>query len=148
MTNEEKALISDSFNAVRPNADQAAALFYERLFTLDPALRPLFQGDMRHQRKKLMDMLTVAVESLDRLDNLVPVLWQLGKRHGGYGVQDSHYDTVGAALLWALEQELGPAFTPAHKQAWADVYGLIAATMKQAAAEGAIPRLQTFLPED
>jgi protoheme ferro-lyase len=29
----------------------------------------------------------------------------------GYGVIDAHYAPVGAALLWTLEQGLGPAFT-------------------------------------
>ena len=142
MTPEQKKLIVESFQSLLPCADEAAARFYERLFALDPVLRPLFLGDMRKQRKKLMDTLEVAILSLDRLDTLVPVLWQLGKRHGGYGVQDSHYDTVGAALLWALEEQLGQGFTPAHKEAWTEVYGLIAATMKQAAAEGAIARPQ------
>lgn len=140
MTEEQKKLIITSFQQILPCADHTAMLFYERLFALDPALRPLFQGDMAKQRVKLMDMLDTAIGSLDRLDRLVPVLWQLGKRHGGYGVTDAHYDTVGAALFWALGEEMGVEFTPAHREAWAEVYGLMANTMKQAAAEGIAPR--------
>ena len=89
---------------------------------------------MAEQRRKLMQMLTAAVKGLDRLDRLVPVVEDLGRRHAGYGVADAHYDTVGAALLWTLEKGLGSAFTPEVKEAWATVYGLLATTMKNAAA--------------
>ena len=141
MTSEQKDLIVQSFGAVKPRAAEVAAAFYDALFTLDPSLRPMFLGDMKSQQKKLMDVLATAVDSLERLDALVPVLWQLGKRHGGYGVQDAHYDTVAAALLGTLESTLGPEeFTPAHKAAWADVYTLMATTMKQAASEGVVER--------
>ena len=94
----------------------------------------MFKGDMTEQRRKLMQMLTAAVKGLDRLDRLVPVVEDLGRRHAGYGVADAHYDTVGAALLWTLEKGLGSAFTPEVKEAWATVYGLLATTMKNAAA--------------
>lgn len=58
-----------------------------------------------------MKMLGTVVNSLTRLDELVPVAQDMAKRHVGYGVQPAHYDTVGAALLWTLEQGLGSAFT-------------------------------------
>ena len=135
VTPAQKTLVQESFAVIAPIADDAAALFYRRLFELDPALRRMFPGDMSEQRKKLMQMLTAAVKGLDRLDQLVPVVQELGRRHAGYGVADAHYDTVGAALLWTLEKGLGDAFTPETKEAWATVYGLIAATMQQAARE-------------
>jgi hemoglobin-like flavoprotein len=90
---------------------------------------------MTEQRKKLMQMLTAAVKGLDRLDQLVPVVQNLGRRHATYGVEDRHYDTVGAALLWTLGKGLGDAFTPETKDAWATVYGILATTMKTAARE-------------
>jgi hemoglobin-like flavoprotein len=79
--------------------------------------------------------ITAAVKGLDRLDQLVPVVEQLGRRHADYGVIDAHYDTVGSALLWTLEMGLGHAFTADVKDAWATVYGLLATTMKEAARE-------------
>jgi hemoglobin-like flavoprotein len=121
-----------------PIADDAAALFYRRLFELDPSLQRMFKGDMTEQRRKLMQMLTAAVKGLDRLDQLVPVVEDLGRRHVGYGVADAHYDTVGAALLWTLEKGLGNAFTPEVKDAWIAVYGLLAGTMKNAAKESLV----------
>jgi hemoglobin-like flavoprotein len=90
---------------------------------------------MTEQRRKLMQMLTAAVKGLDRLDQLVPVVEELGRRHVGYGVADEHYDTVGAALLWTFEKGLGNAFTPEVKDAWIAVYGLLAGTMKNAGKE-------------
>ena len=135
LTVHQKTLVQDSFAIVAPIADDAAALFYRRLFELDPSLERMFRGDMAEQRRKLMQMLTAAVKGLDRLDQLVPVVKDLGRRHATYGVEDRHYETVGAALLWTLEKGLGKAFTPETKEAWATVYGILATTMQDAARE-------------
>ena len=126
-------LVQGTFAIIAPIADDAAALFYRRLFEIDPSLREMFKGDMTDQRRKLMQMLSAAVKGLPRLDRLVPVVEDLGRRHAGYGVKDEHYETVGAALLWTLEKGLGSAFTPDVKDAWTTVYGLLASTMKNAA---------------
>jgi hemoglobin-like flavoprotein len=135
LTPDQKTLVQHSFAKIAPAADEAALLFYRRLFEIDPLLRPLFPEDMTEQRQKLMQMLTAAVKGLDRLDRLVPVVQSLGRRHAGYGVIDAHYDTVGAALLWTLEQGLGAAFGAETRNAWSTVYDLLATTMKDAARE-------------
>ena len=130
MTPENQALVRDSFAKVVPIAPRIAALFYDRLFELNPSLRPLFQGDMREQGRKLMAMIGMAVSSLDRLETIVPAVADLGRRHTSYGVQPAHYDTVGATLLWTLDQGLGEAFTPAVEAAWKEVYTTLANVMK------------------
>lgn len=135
MDQESIRLVQQTWKQVDPIREQAAALFYGRLFELDPSLRPLFKGDMAEQGRKLMNMLATAAMGLDRLDSIVGEVQALGRRHVAYGVQDAHYDTVGAALLWTLEQGLGEAFTPQVKAAWAEAYTLLADTMKQAAAD-------------
>jgi hemoglobin-like flavoprotein len=135
VTAAQKNLVQDSFANIATIADDAAALFYQRLFELDPSLRRLFREDLVEQRKKLMQMLTAAVKGLDRLEQLVPVVQDLGRRHGAYGVSDSHYETVGKALLWTLEMGLGRGFTPEVKDAWVAVYSLLANTMKDAARQ-------------
>ena len=140
MTPQQKELVRSSFQMLLPRGQHVAALFYKRLFEMDPTLQPLFQGSMTAQRRKFMDTLDVALRHLDRLDQIVPVLWQLGKRHGGYGVRDEHYDTVRTALLSAIAEELGEAFTPDVEKAWMDIYDLMSITMKEAAAEGIVPR--------
>jgi hemoglobin-like flavoprotein len=134
MTPQQKHLVQTTFAKVAPIADEAAALFYARLFELDPSLRPMFTTDLKEQGRKLMRMIGMAVNGLDRLDELVPVVRQLGARHAGYGVRDEHYGTVATALVWTLEQGLGPDFTPEVKDAWVAVYGVLATTMKDAAA--------------
>jgi len=137
MTPEQTELVKNSWAQVVPIADKAAELFYGKLFELDPAVRSLFKGDMAEQGQKLMRMISTAVNGLDRLDAIVPAVQQLGIRHVEYGVRDKDYDTVGAALLWTLETGLGDAFTEETKEAWATVYGILADTMKTAAAEAA-----------
>jgi hemoglobin-like flavoprotein len=129
------ALVQASFERVLPIADDAAALFYSRLFELDPSLRPLFRNDMKVQGRALMGTIRVAVAGLSRVDQIVPTVQALGRRHATYGVKDEHYATVGSALLWTLEQGLGDAFTPETRAAWVQVYTVLAETMQQAAAE-------------
>jgi len=131
VTNEQKELVQTSWQKVVPIADRAAMLFYDRLFEIDRSTQPLFRGsDMPEQRKKLMQMIGVAVSGLDRVDATLAAVAELGKRHGAYGVTDEHYDSVRAALLWTLEKGLGEQFTPEVKEAWATVYALLANTMK------------------
>lgn len=137
MTPEQAQLVKQSFAKVAPIAEQAAGLFYTRLFEIAPEVKPLFKGDIKEQGRKLMATIGLAVSSLDRLPQLVPVVQDLGRRHAGYGVRDEHYDTVGAALLWTLEQGLGPDFTPETKAAWTEVYGILAGVMKEAARQPA-----------
>jgi hemoglobin-like flavoprotein len=127
-------LVQQSFAHVVPIAETAAALFYERLFILDPRLKALFPHDLTHQGQKLMQALGVVVHGLQQPETLRPLLHALGQRHTGYGVRAEHYQTVGAALLWTLEQGLGEAFTPAVKDAWAAAYTFVALGMQEAAA--------------
>jgi hemoglobin-like flavoprotein len=133
MTPVQIEAVKESWSKVVPIADQAAVLFYERLFTLDPSLRALFKPDMTEQRKLLMTMLGTTVGGLDRLDRIVPAVQALGRRHNEYGVTNAHYATVGQALLWTLEQGLGAAFTPDVREAWTAAFGLVSGTMKDAA---------------
>jgi hemoglobin-like flavoprotein len=133
MNPEQVRLIQTSWAMVAPISDQAAALFYGRLFELDPELKPLFKSDITEQGKKLMQMLGMVVHGLTNLERLVPAVQGLGRRHVGYGVNDSHYEKVGAALLWTLEKGLGNGFTPDVRSAWTTAYGVLATTMKDAA---------------
>ena len=135
ITQEQKELVQSNWKDVAPISETAADLFYTKLFELDPEVRSMFKGDMKEQGRKLMQMLGVAVAGLDNLGELTPAVAALGKRHVGYGVADKHYDTVGAALLWTLDQGLGEKFTAESKEAWTIVYTTLAGVMKDAAAE-------------
>jgi hemoglobin-like flavoprotein len=134
MTPEHIRLVQESWKQLQPSAPQAAGLFYSRLFALDPSVRRLFRTDLKEQGARLMAMISVAVGGLSRLENLVPAVQDLGRRHARYGVEERHYSVVGAALVWTLQQQLGKAFTTEVEQAWRTVYGVLATTMQQAAA--------------
>jgi len=137
MTPEQIALGQSSFKKVVPIKETAGELFYNRLFTLDPALKPLFPEDIKPQIQKLMATIATAVGALNKLETIVPVVQDLGRRHVAYGVKDQDYGTVGAALLWTLEQGLGEDFTPETKEAWTACYGLLSSTMMDAANSAA-----------
>jgi hemoglobin-like flavoprotein len=134
MTDDQKTLVRDSFVKLAPDAPAVAAIFYQRLFDIDPKLRPLFKGDMAEQGRKLMAMIGTAVANLWQIESIIPAVKQLGERHSGYGVKTPDYDTVGAALLWTLERGLADAFTPPVREAWTVCYGTLADIMKAAAA--------------
>jgi nitric oxide dioxygenase len=121
--------VQSTWRAVVPIADVAADLFYDRLFEIDPRLRPLFPDQLAAQKQKLIAMIGRVVAALRDLDGIVPVIQELGRRHVGYGVNDRDYATVGSALLWTLEKGLGDAWTPAVKDSWNAAYGLLSRVM-------------------
>ncbi len=136
MSPEQRTILQQTWGQVVPIADSAAALFYDRLFAVDPELRPLFGGvDMARQGGKLTTALAAVIDNLASIEEMVPELQELGRRHAGYGVTDAHYRTVGSALLWTLEQGLGEAWTTEAKAAWTDAYQLVADVMRGAAAD-------------
>mgnify|MGYP001033737976 CR=1 FL=1 len=134
MEPEQIKLVQDSWEKVLPISDKAAELFYGKLFEMDTSTQALFEIDTEEQGRKFMNMINLAVHGPTKLDVLVPVLKELGLRHNNYGVQDEQYDTVGGALLRALETGLGEAFTCEVKAAWTEAYLLISGVMKEAAA--------------
>lgn len=133
MTPEQVALVQNSFKSVVPIAGTAADLFYDRLFAIAPEVRSLFPKDLTEQKKKLMQMLATAVNNLHQVETILPAVQDLGRRHVAYGVTAKHYEPVGAALLWTLEQGLGAAFTPDVKAAWTETYTTVAGVMTKAA---------------
>lgn len=136
MTPQQASEVQASFAMVVPIADQAAALFYGRLFETAPDTRALFSGDMSSQGQKLMGAIAMVVNSLDEIEAIVPAVQELAKRHVAYGVRPEHYSLVGAALLWTLEQGLGDGFTPEIEAAWAAAYSALSQTMIAAAYSG------------
>ncbi len=139
MQKEHMTVVRQSWKNAQPIADMTAELFYRRLFEVEPSIRPLFaNADMIEQRRKLITTLNAAVDGLDALDVLVPVLEDLGRRHGEYGVRDAHYDAVGNALLWALQQGFGAAWTSRTEEAWTATYGELAGIMRNASRSGPV----------
>lgn len=129
-------LVQSSFKQVGAIPDTVAELFYGRVFEIAPQVKPLFSNsDMKQQGRKLMQMLTVAVNGLNNLEAIVPAVKELGARHINYGVTDEMYAIVGQALLWTLEKGLEDGFTEEVKEAWTVVYVLLAETAIAGASE-------------
>lgn len=130
MIPEQVSHVQSSFSKVVPIAETAAQLFYDRLFEIAPDVLSLFTGDMKEQVRKIMAMLDTAVAGLDKIEEIIPAVQDLDRRHGTYGVRDEHFAPVGEALLWTLERGLGDDFTPEVKEAWTLVYGTLAQVMQ------------------
>jgi hemoglobin-like flavoprotein len=142
MNSKHKQLIQESWAHVALTADTATTLFYNRLLELDPELHDivvstdklfaknnLVKSDLHEQSNLLIQTLSFAVKELGNPQQLLPAVEQLGKRSVRYGVKESHYETVGAALLWTLEKCLCGVFTPEVREAWTQTYSLLSTVM-------------------
>ena len=136
LTTEQVNIIRDTWRSIGPIADVVPQIFYDRLFEIDPSTKPLFtKTNMPGQHVRLMEALELVAKHADDLDSITPSLETLGRRHVLYGVEDKHYDSVGAALLWTLERGFGAAFTHDVRQAWLLAYQFVSGVMRQAAAQ-------------
>ena len=132
MTPEREQLVRSTWSRFAPHAADHARYFYDKLFELDPDCRAMFNtATMSEQRHRLMESLGTLVAELDDPERLVTDLAMLGRRHVAYGVRDSDYDAAGVALLWTLEQALGPEFTPEARAAWTEAYHAMASVMRR-----------------
>jgi hemoglobin-like flavoprotein len=132
MDQQQIERVRASYAHFAPRAEAMGTVFYRFLFEINPQTRSLFTGDMNTQARKLMEMIQAVVENLDHPDQLLASCRTLGARHAGYGVQESHYDDVGTALLKTLHSGLGQHYTDEVEEAWAAVYGEMAETMMAA----------------
>jgi hemoglobin-like flavoprotein len=137
VTPNEIASVKATWAKLIPIAEQAASVFYTRLFEIYPELRPLFQGDMDEQGRRIMGMIHSTVMSLDDPTPMVPKLRASGARHAAYGVRPEDYDKMADALLWTLGRLLGDDFTPESRAAWVSVYRDLAGAMLAGAGEAA-----------
>jgi nitric oxide dioxygenase len=129
MTPDQVKLVQQSFAKVAPISDQAAVLFYDRLFEVAPSVKALFPADMTEQRRKLMATLAAVVNGLGNLESVLPAASALAIRHVSYGARAEHYPVVGAALLWTLKRGLGDGWTPEVADAWSAAYGTLSGFM-------------------
>lgn len=148
LTEAQVKMVQDSFTKVEPIADTAATIFYDRLFTVAPEVKPLFaNADMTEQGKKLMTMIATAVRGLTNLEKIVPAVQNLGVRHIDYGVKKEHFTPVGESLLFTLEKGLGDDWNDELKEAWATTYQILADTMIAAMEAAAAEKTAAAAPE-
>lgn len=99
LSTEQIDLIHGSWKKVVPIAKTAGNLFYNRLFDVAPSVKPLFKSPIEDQAGKLISMLGMVVNHLDKLDVISEQVGQLAARHNQYGAKPEHYPVVGAGLL-------------------------------------------------
>ena len=129
MNPSQVKLVQESFAKVAPISEQAAVIFYDRLFEVAPAVKAMFPADMTEQRKKLMATLAVVFNGLSNLESILPAASALAVRHVNYGARPEHYPVVGGALLWTLEKGLGAAWTPDVAAAWTAAFATLSTFM-------------------
>jgi len=129
MTPDQVKLVQQSFAKLAPIADQAAVMFYDRLFEVAPHVKAMFPADLTEQRRKLMATLSVVVNGLSNLETILPAASALATRHVSYGAKAEHYPVVGGALLWTLEKGLGDGWTTEVADAWTAAYGTLSGFM-------------------
>lgn len=132
MTPREIELVQSSFEKIEPRVNHLADLFYNRLFEVTPEVRSMFSGDIEEQNNKFAAMLTSSIANLHQFYMVLPQIREMGRRHVDYGVATEHYALVGGALLWVLNQSLGPDFTPEMRSAWTEAHTTLAGAMNGA----------------
>ena len=129
ITEKQILLVKNSWSYLGIDAEAAGKLFYQRLFEVAPGVRNLFQGDIKFQARKLMNMVTLIVTKLHKLDEIMEEVRSLAVRHNRYGAEPAHYEVVGQCLLWTLEKGLGDKWNDETRDAWTAVYGVLANAM-------------------
>lgn len=129
LTETTKGLLRSSWKLAKADSLSLTKRFYSRLFELAPGVRPLFPADLREQRSKLAASLDAIVCKLDDLNTVIIELTRLAERHVGYGAEPEHYPVVGEALVGALKEQLGDAWTHEVEQAWLETYGIVSSVM-------------------
>ncbi|HZI02126.1 MAG TPA: globin domain-containing protein [Flavisolibacter sp.] len=133
MTAHQIALVRKTWKVYRTiDPVLVGDVFYSKLFTTTPQLKNLFYTSKEEQSKKLVDMLSMIVGRLDRMNELTEDIRQLAIRHKGYGVQFRHYDLVEDALMWTLAQGLGSDWNEEVKEAWQQCYQILSRSMQEA----------------
>jgi len=133
--------LETSFDVVAPRGDELVDVFYARLFTVAPAVQPLFAGtDLNRQKAMLLGALVLLRKSLRDLDAIVPTLRDLGARHVAYGAEPAHYPVVGEVLIASMAEIAGDAWRPEYERAWTEAYAVVAGAMLEGAASAQLPR--------
>lgn len=138
LSSTQLAIVKDTWaRKIQPDLRNTGDMFYLRLFELDPSLKELFKGNITEQSQKFMHMMQTLMDSMDKMEDLVPVLENMGIRHVGYGVQDEDYEVFSQALMWMLAQKMGGEFTDDVRDAWQTTYNVLVDKMKKDAERAA-----------
>ena len=118
----QRKLIRHSFTRLARRHNVIACLVFDRLFELDPTLRPLFPEDMRDSNRKLMETVALIVQRLDQPAALAALARQLGLRYDA-----RHHAVFAQAFLWALRYGLVSGYSDEVERAWTRLFALLVA---------------------
>jgi hemoglobin-like flavoprotein len=135
MTQEQKEIVRRTFALLEPSREFFSDIMYKKMFELEPKSQVLFRGDMVEQRRRIMRMLQIAVEHLDKPAELQPILFNLGQIHHSYGIESHQFMSFGKALQFALRTTLGKEYLPEVENAWQAMYLYLASTMNNPAQQ-------------
>jgi nitric oxide dioxygenase len=129
LNDEEIIQLKQSWPHIKTQSEDFAITMYNRLFYLQPELRPLFKEDIRQQAKKFIDFLSFVISNLDDWSIVEREIFELGKRHVDYRVSPQDYEVVGSAFIFAIRE-----IPSVDYRLWQKLYYKIAWAMTQAHA--------------
>ncbi|HRE47414.1 MAG TPA: globin domain-containing protein [Aggregatilineales bacterium] len=132
LPSEQTIAVISSFMELMRDPDCASTHFYQKLFEINPLLRDLFKEDMKLQKAKFIQLLTMIIRSIDDWERATPMIHALAERHSSYGVHLADFRAGGEALIYAVKTCLGEGFTSTIDQAWREVYRHMEAVMSDA----------------
>lgn len=142
MTPAQLRLLQRSFAQIEPRAEEFGTMFYDRLFTIAPEMKPLFRTDIKAQQSKFMKVIGEVVKLYLRAMISLPVTQQAsgeamlpgaywsGKLHAAYGVRMEDFDKMKQALVWSLQNTLEDQLTPDILEAWSLAYDVVVQAMQ------------------
>jgi hemoglobin-like flavoprotein len=139
MTEDDIAMVQQSWHTIEPVKRITAELFYVKLFELDPTLRLLFSDDLQLRAQRFIQLMDATVRGLGRADVLMPAIRELGIRHPRFGESDLHHGNIATALFWTLQKGLRDDFTPQVQSAWIKTYGVLSQTLRSASLPAEAP---------
>jgi hemoglobin-like flavoprotein len=131
VTPDQLAAICNSFDKALSMAPDFGARFYQRLSRDHPQTLVIFSAvNMASQHTRFVGMLSIVLHRMKDNRPVTPLLQDLGRQHGRYGVRDEHFEGFGAALIEVVSELLGSEFDAAIRQSWIEVYEEITGRMK------------------
>lgn len=122
-------IVKATVPVLEAHGQQITKRFYELMFSNHPELLNIFNHANQRQGRQsqaLASAIYAAAANIDRLENIMPVVKQIGHKHRALHIQPEHYPIVGKHLLLAIKDVLGDAATDDILEAWAEAYGVIA----------------------
>lgn len=122
-------IVQSTVPVLEKHGEQITKRFYELMFSNHPELKNIFNQThqkLGRQPKALAASIYAAAKHIDRLEEILPVVKQIGHKHRSLNIRPEHYPIVGKHLLLAIKDVLGDAASTEVVEAWGKAYEVIA----------------------